>query len=44
MALVIQPVLYIDVQGEIPAAYCEECGGALYRPGLVCIRCQREQP
>ena len=43
MALVIQPVLYIDVQGEIPAAYCEECGGALYRPGLVCIRCQRDQ-
>lgn len=44
MAQTIQPVLYIDVQGEKPAAYCEICGGALYRPGLICIRCQRDQP
>jgi hypothetical protein len=44
MALFIQPVLYIDVQAQIPAGFCEECGGELYRPGLICIRCQRDNP
>lgn len=43
MALKIQPVLYIDAQAQIPAGYCEDCGGALYRPGNVCIRCQRDR-
>jgi len=41
MAQTIEPRLYIDDQGEIPAGFCEDCGGALYRPGFVCIRCQR---
>jgi uncharacterized OB-fold protein len=41
MAQMIEPRLYIDAQAEIPAHYCEDCGGAVYRPGLVCIRCQR---
>ena len=44
MARFIEPVLYIDTQAQIPAAYCENCGGALYRPGLICIRCQRDRP
>lgn len=43
MAQEIEPTLYIDAQGEIPAFYCPDCGGALYRPGLHCIRCQRRQ-
>ena len=43
MAQKIEPVLYIDTQGEIPARYCEICGGALYRPELICIRCQRAE-
>jgi uncharacterized OB-fold protein len=43
MAYSIQPVLYIDTQGEIPAGYCEKCGGALYRESLRCIRCRQEE-
>lgn len=43
MALEIQSVLYIDEQAKIPAGYCEDCGGALYRPDCICIRCQRDQ-
>ncbi len=42
MAQEIQPVLYIDPQAQKPAGLCERCGGELYRPGLICIRCQRD--
>jgi hypothetical protein len=37
----IEQVLYIDPQAAVPAAYCPTCGGALYRPGLHCLRCER---
>ena len=39
----IEPTLYVDAQATIPAGYCPACGGALYRPSLLCIRCQRTQ-
>ena len=38
----IEPVLYIDPQNVIPAGYCEICGGALWRPSLRCLRCEKE--
>lgn len=36
----IQMTLFWDEQQEIPAGYCSRCGGALYAPGLHCIRCE----
>lgn len=38
----IEPMLYTDEQAEIPAGHCPVCGGELYRPGLLCIRCRRD--
>ena len=40
MTLRIEPTLYIDPQAAIPAGFCPECGGELYRPGLHCSRCE----
>ena len=37
----IESTLYIDPQAQTPAAYCPICGGALYPPGLYCLRCER---
>ena len=37
----IQGNLYIDPQDQVPAGYCPHCGGALYAPSLICIRCER---
>ena len=37
----IEPMLCTDPQAAIPAAYCPVCGGALYWPGLHCLRCER---
>ena len=34
--------LYVDEQDEVPAVYCHRCGGACYRPGLICIQCERD--
>ena len=39
----IEPMLYTDAQAEIPAGYCPACGGELYRPSLLCIRCRRDR-
>ncbi len=43
MAQTIEPVLYIDPQAQRPAGFCGVCGGELYSPGLICIRCQRDK-
>lgn len=40
MATSIEQSLYDDPQAAIPAGYCDKCGGALYRPGLHCLRCE----
>jgi hypothetical protein len=39
----IEQNLYIDPQQTVPAGYCEVCGGAIYAPGGVCIRCQARE-
>jgi len=39
----IEGGLYIDLQARIPAHYCPRCGGACYRPGLICLRCERDR-
>ena len=40
----IEPVLYIDRQGERPHHFCPECGGCCYSPGFYCLRCERRKP
>ena len=40
----IEPMLYADPQAERPAFCCEICGGACYRPGFFCLRCERRAP
>ncbi len=37
----IEPVLYIDTQARKPAAFCPDCGGELYAPSLICLRCEK---
>ena len=37
----IQGTLYTDLQAQVPAGYCPRCGGAVYRPSLACLRCER---
>ncbi len=44
MSKSIEPTLYIDPQAQIPAGSCPRCGGEVYAPGCVCLRCQRAQP
>ena len=39
MQVNIEPTLYIDRQAQSPAAFCPRCRGALYAPGLYCLRC-----
>lgn len=43
MKITIEPMLYLDPQAEKEAGYCEICGGALYRPSLICLRCERRE-
>lgn len=40
----IEPILYTDPQNIPPKSACPICGGALYTPSLVCIRCRRDMP
>ena len=42
MSTTILSVLYIDPGAQIPAGYCPECGGELYAPSCVCLRCERD--
>lgn len=39
----IEKCLYTDRQAVKPAAFCEICGGELYFPGDVCLRCLRRR-
>ena len=39
----IEPVLYLDLQAEVPVAFCSVCGGERYCPGEGCLRCERRQ-
>ena len=41
MSIKIESVLYIDMQAQKPAAFCNHCGTELYAPSLVCLRCER---
>lgn len=38
----IEPVLYMDLQALPPGIYCRICGSECYRPGLRCLRCERD--
>lgn len=40
----IEQTLYTDPQAVIPAGTCSICGGALYAPGMLCLRCRRDVP
>ena len=41
MKITIEPVLYTDIQAQIPACFCALCGGERYAPSLICSRCER---
>ncbi len=43
MIPLIEPVLYLDPQNQIPACCCEICGGAQYAPTFTCLRCERRK-
>ena len=38
----IEPVLYIDPQGEVPKKRCALCGERCF--GDICLRCGRHLP
>lgn len=40
----IDQTLYIDLQAAVPAGICHICGGALYAPSRLCLRCRRDVP
>lgn len=44
MRNIIEPMLYVDEQALPPEGFCEDCGGELYAPGFVCLRCERRKP
>ena len=39
----IERALFPDPQADRPAAFCADCGGALYLPSLMCLRCERRR-
>jgi hypothetical protein len=44
MNVCIEQILYEDPQAAVPAAFCPECGGELYAPGMHCARCGEGSP
>lgn len=42
MEKVIQ-ILWTDPQQSKEAGRCETCGGVVYAPSMVCIRCGRDE-
>ena len=40
----IEQILFPDPQTARPAAFCAHCGGELYSPSLMCLRCRRRKP
>ena len=41
--LSIQSNLYTDLQSIREAGRCPHCGGCVYAPSLLCIRCERDR-
>lgn len=41
MTMEIEPNLHIDPQRKKQDGFCENCGGELYAPSLICSRCER---
>ena len=44
MVLSMEAVLYRDTQAQTPQGFCEKCGGEIYSPEGICLRCQRGWP
>jgi hypothetical protein len=40
----IESNLYKDPQAQVPHSFCEACGGEIYSPEGVCLRCERGWP
>lgn len=40
---IVEQTLFIDPQAQVPACYCPVCGGACYKPSLICLRCERRK-
>ena len=41
---ILEQILFMDPQDQVPACYCSHCGGARFAPSLTCIRCERRNP
>lgn len=39
-----EAVLYTDPQAQKPQGFCPVCGGEIYAPEGICLRCQRRWP
>lgn len=44
MAVTVEEILYPDPQAAVPVAFCPRCGGELYAPEGICLRCERRRP
>lgn len=44
MVTAMEAVLYTDPQTRAPRGFCEKCGGEIYAPEGICLRCQRGWP
>lgn len=43
MTVKVESILYIDIQKQKPAGSCPECGGEVYAPSMICLRCERRK-
>lgn len=41
MSTNIESTLYIDPGAQKHAGFCHRCGGEIYAPSLICLRCER---
>ena len=44
MTSIVEQVLYVDEQSLPHVGFCETCGGEVYEPSLICLRCERRKP
>ena len=44
MDISMEAVLYTDPQTQPPQGFCPVCGGEIYAPQGICLRCERQWP
>lgn len=43
MSTNVEPAGYIDPQAQVPVEFCSACGGEIYAPNGICLRCERRR-